>query len=114
MGKPVSITARLVPRFAWQTASIDIAVSDRNVLRTGGVRTIVGKHTETFASDGIEHCVEVKWSKGSLRSFPFSLCIDGLPVVESRVPIANWWLSLWPWALFWALLVGFNARRFAL
>ena len=104
------ITARLVPRYAWHSASIDVAVSDRIVLRTGGVLKLVGTHVEMFAIDGVEHGVEVTWGKASLRSFPFSLNIDGLPVVASRVPIANWWLALWPWALF----VGFVAWRFAL
>jgi hypothetical protein len=108
-GTPVSITARLVPRYAWQSASIDVAIRGRVVLRSGGVFKLVGKHAETFASDGIEHRVEVTWGKAALRSFPFSLSIDGMAVVESRVPIANWWLALWPWALF----VGYIAWRFS-
>jgi len=106
-GTPVSITARLVPRYVWQSTSIDVAVDGRVVLRTGGVFKFVGKHAETFESDGIEHIVEVSWGKAVLRSFPFSLSIDGMVVVESRVPVANWWLALWPWALF----VGFIAWR---
>ena len=105
----MSITARLVPRYAWQSASIDVAVSGRVVLRTGGVMKLVGKHTETFESDGTEHSAEVTWGKATLRSFPFSLSIDGVAVLESRVPIANWWLALWPWALF----IGFIAWRFS-
>jgi hypothetical protein len=107
-GLPVSIAAKLVPRYAWQSASIDVAVDGRFVLKTGGVLKLVGKHTETFASDGIEHSVEVTWGNAALRSFPFSLSIDGVPVLESRVPISNWWLVLWPWALF----VAFVAWRF--
>jgi hypothetical protein len=108
-GTPVSITAKLVPRYAWQSASLDVAVNGRFVLKTGGVFKLVGKHAETFASDGIEHSVEVTWGKAALRSFPFSLSIDGMSVLESRVPICNWWLALWPWAL----LVAFVAWRFS-
>lgn len=105
----MSITARLVPRYAWQSASIDVVVGDRIALRTGGVLKLVGKHAVTFASEGIEHRVEVTWGKAALRSIPFNLSIDGYPVVESRVPIANWWFALWPWALF----IGFIAWRFS-
>lgn len=105
----MSITAKLVPRYAWQSASIDVAVNRRFVLKTGGVFKLVGKHAETFAFDGIEHSVEVTWGKAALRSFPFSLSIDGLPVLESRVPISNWWLALWPWAL----IVAFVVWRFS-
>jgi hypothetical protein len=104
-GTPVSITAKLVPRCVWQSASIDVAVNGRVVLKTGGVFKLVGKHAETFTFDGIGHSVEVTWGKAALRSFPFSLSIDGMPVMESRVPISNWWLALWPWALFVAFFV---------
>ena len=105
----MSIAAKLVPRYVWQSASIDVAVNGRSVLKTGGVFKLVGKHTETFASNGIEHNVEVTWGKAALRSFPFRLSIDGMPVLESRVPISNWWLGLWPWILF----VAFVAWRFS-
>lgn len=55
----MTITARLVPRYVWQSASIDVVVGGRVVLRTGEVLKLVGKHAETFASDGIKHRVEV-------------------------------------------------------
>ena len=100
----MSITAKLVPRFVWQSASIDVAVNGRFVLKTGGVFKLVGKHTETFAFDGIEHNVEVTWGSAALRSFPFSLSIDGMLVLKSRVHISNWWLALWPWVLFVAFI----------
>jgi hypothetical protein len=42
-GSRVGIAARLVPRFAWQTASIELAIGDQVVLRTGGVFKVVGE-----------------------------------------------------------------------
>jgi hypothetical protein len=99
-GASVSITAQLVPRYAWNTASIDVAVDGHTILRTGGVLKSAGTHAEGFTRGGTAHAAELTWGIGALRSFPFSLRIDGAPVVESRVPIQNWWLALWPWAAF--------------
>jgi len=96
--KKVSVTARLIPRYAWTTASIDVFIEDQAIVKTGGVFKFIGKQVECFQSNGIEHSVEVSWGKGSLRSFPVSLKIDGTTIVESAVPIQNWWLVLWPWA----------------
>ena len=103
----VAVTARAIPRFAWTSASIDVAIGDETILKTGGVLKVVGKHVETFELRGATHTVEIAWGKATLRSFPFSLHIDGSPLLASRVPVENWWFSLWPWAL----LAGFLAWR---
>jgi hypothetical protein len=101
---PVRMTARLVPRFAWTTASIDVSVDGADVLRTKGVFKAVGRHGETFQMTGAEHKAVVSWGKASIRSFPVNLSIDGVAVMESRVRVENWMLGLWPWAL--ALVVA--------
>lgn len=97
--KTVLVTARLVPRYLWQSASIDVSLDGHTILKTGGVFKIVGTHIETVDLRGKQHTAEVTWGKGSLRSFPFSLKLDGAQIIESRVQIQNWWLSLWPIAL---------------
>jgi len=109
-GAIVEVSAALVPRYLWQSASIEVAVSDHTVLQTGGVLTFVGSRSESFLHEGVPHTAEVKWGKAALRSFPFVLNIDGTAVLESRVPVTNWWLSLWPIAL----LLAFLAWRFAI
>lgn len=98
-GAPVFVSARQVPRFAWQSASIDVTIANQVVLCTGGVLKTVGAHTEMFSLDGHAHEATVTWGKAALRSFPYRLSIDGATILESRVPVANWWLALWPWAL---------------
>lgn len=101
----VEVTARIIPRYAWTTASIDVAIGGDTVLDTGGVLKIVGTHMGTFEFHGVKHSIEITWGEATLRSFPFRLFIDGFPLLASRVPIANWWLALWPWAV----LAGFSA-----
>jgi len=54
----VAVTARVVPRYAWTSASIDVAVGDETILKTGGVLKVVGKHVETFGFHGTTHTVE--------------------------------------------------------
>jgi hypothetical protein len=74
-------------------------VGDQVVLRTGGVLTATGVHTQAFVLDGETHSATVSWGKGLIRSFPYHLKIDDETVLESQVFIENWWLALWPWCL---------------
>ncbi|WP_444824314.1 hypothetical protein [Acidovorax sp.] len=97
-GIVVSVTARLVPRYAWTTASIDVFLEDQPILKTGGVFKISASHSEGFKSQNSEHSAEVSWGKATLRSFSIILKIDDAQVIKSSVPIQNWWLALWPWA----------------
>jgi hypothetical protein len=101
----IAVTAHLVPRYAWTSATIDVEVGNDTVLGTGGVLKVSGKHVETFELLGTAHTVQITWDKAALRSLPFSLHIDGAIILGSRVPVANWWLGLWPWAIFLAFLV---------
>lgn len=101
----VEVTARMIPRYAWTTASIDVAIGGNTILETGGVLKVVGAHVGPFEFHGVKHSVEITWGEATLRSFPFRLFIDGFPLLASSVPIANWWLALWPWAV----LAGFSA-----
>ena len=47
-GLRVAVSARLVPRFAWQTASIDLVIGEQLVMRTGGVFKFVGQVVGSF------------------------------------------------------------------
>ena len=109
-GTTVAVTARAVPRYAWMTVSIDVAVGNETILKTGGVLKAVGDHAECFEFRGATHKAQVTWGKPTFRSFPFTLHIDGAPLLESRVPVENWWLTIWPWALLAAFIAW---RRFA-
>ena len=109
-GVPVTVTARVVPRYAWQTTSIDVAVNGRTVLQTGGVLKVVGVHTESVEVAGAQHRIELSWEKFADGAFPFSLRIDGAVVLESRVRPTNAWVALWPYVLL-AVLIGVTLAR---
>jgi hypothetical protein len=109
-GVAVLVTSRLVSRYFWMTASIDVWVDGNRVLRSGGVLRFTGNHSETFRfCDGTQQ-VKLTWGAGWLRSFPFKLQIDDVLVAESRVVIENWWLMFWPFFL----AMGFVFVRLAL
>lgn len=92
----VEVTSRIISRYGWTTASIDVAVDGDTVLRTGGVLKIRGSHTAMFDYDGKSHKAVLSWGRGSLRFFPFRLEVDDILVAESRVFIENWWSAWWP------------------
>jgi hypothetical protein len=92
----VRVQARLIPRFLWTTASIDVFLDDKCILRTGGQMKVTGAYSVEFVLKGTAHRAELAWGRGALRSFPYRLEIDGAPVSESRVAIQNWPLALWP------------------
>lgn len=104
-GLPLTVSARLVRRFAWQTASIDLTVGDQVVMRTGGVFKFVGKVVRPFEINGVCHEATLEWSRGTLRSFPYSLTLDGISVRSGRVGIDNWWIGLWPWLAMGAVVL---------
>src|ERR1700693_4926318 len=104
-GQPVLVTSTLIPRFLWQTASIDVFVNGECILRTGGKLKLTGSHTNQFIHSGMPYEAVLSWSFASLRSFPFQLSIDGERVLESRVYTSNWPLSLWPLAILLAFVI---------
>jgi hypothetical protein len=95
-GEAVAITCSIVSRYAWTTASIDVAIGDKVILRTGGVQKLTGLHTETFQLRGYQHTAQLAWGVSLGRRFPVILNIDGVKVVDCRVSISNWWLAWWP------------------
>jgi hypothetical protein len=93
-GSTVEVTARLVPRYLWSTASIDVFLDGRCILRTGGQMRAVGSSSAEFDHDGEAHTVEVSWGRAQPRGFtrhcfPYDLTIDGAKVAASEVPVEN-------------------------
>jgi len=90
----VEVEARLVPRFFWTTASINVFLGGQCILRTGGQLKLTGSHSTTFTHSGAEHTAELSWGLSGLVSFPYQLQIDGLVVSAARVRILNWPIGL--------------------
>jgi hypothetical protein len=111
-GTSVQVTSKIISRYAWTTATIGVSVNGNTVLSTGGVAKIAGDTAATFEHEGTPHKAVLSWRRGSLRSFPFRLEIDGALVADSRVPVSNWWVAWWPLAatfllaLLWKMLTS--------
>ena len=88
-GKAVSVRAHYVPRFVWTTASIDVYLHDRCVLRTGGQFKLTGSHFTAFTDGGTEHRMELTWGGSGGFCFPYQLRIDGVLVADALVAIEN-------------------------
>ena len=91
----VDVQARLVPRYLWNTASIDVFLDGQQILRTGGQLGLTGSYSATFTHGGSTHTAELRWGFSGLSfPFPYQLRIDGANVVVSRVRIRNWPIAL--------------------
>ena len=66
-------------------------------MRTGGVFKFVGQVAASFDAAGARHEARLEWGRGTLRSFPYQLAVDGIALRSGRVSIENWWIGLWPW-----------------
>jgi hypothetical protein len=94
-GSTVDVQARLVPRYLWNTASIDVFLDGQQILRTGGGFKFTGSHSTPFNHAGSTHMAEVSWGFCGLSfSIPYQLRVDGTPVAASRVQIRNWPVAL--------------------
>jgi len=110
-GFALRVSARLVRRYAWQTASIELAIDDKVVLETGGVPKFVGVMTQAFEVQGSRHVAKIQWGRGLLKSFPYQVSIDNVEVRRGRVEIGNWWVGLWPWIPFAAFVLWASIGR---
>lgn len=93
-GSKVEVEARLIPRFLWTTASIDVFLDGDCILRTGGQLKAIGSQVVSFAHAGSVHTAELSWGMGVLWSFPYQLRLDGSLVSQSRVRVRNWPLGV--------------------
>jgi hypothetical protein len=97
----VDVEARLIPRFLWTTASIDVFLDGQCILRTGGQWRLTGSHSSTFTHLGSNHKAELSWGRGFLHSFPYQFKIDDISVSAARVRVKNW-----PVGLLAAVVIG--------
>jgi hypothetical protein len=82
-GSAVDVQARLVPRYLWNTASVDVFLDGQRILRTGGQFKFTGSYSTTFTRAGSTHKAELSWGLCGLSfSFPYRLQIDGAPVAD--------------------------------
>jgi hypothetical protein len=88
-GRAVEVTARLISRYLWSTASIDVFLDGECILRTGGQMKTIGSSEDEFYHDGSVHAVKLTWGAPQQLSFPFQLWIDGAKVMVSDVAVAN-------------------------
>lgn len=105
-GSLLDVEARLVSRFLWLTASIDVHLDGVPILRTGGQFNISGSCHSDFVHDGLSHTCELEWGAGRLGRFPFALSLDGDQIVRSTVGMANWPMLLVPSLLISLFLLG--------
>jgi len=104
-GQSIEVTARLIPKFLWTTASIDLFVNSTCVLRTGGKMKVIGSSSARFEDSGTAHDVELRWGWPRPRWFPIKVLIDGDIVADSRAFVENWPLAQWPTVAVLAALV---------
>jgi hypothetical protein len=95
-GRTVEVTARLIPRYFWSTASINVFLDGECILRTGGQMKMIGSSEAEFHHDGALHAVKLSWGQAHRLSFPYQLWIDGAKVLVSDVPVANPLLFVMP------------------
>jgi hypothetical protein len=88
--KKVRVQAKLIPRYLWLAASIDVYLDDECILRSGGKLKIMGSYSAPFSCDGSAHRVDLGCGLARIRYFPYHLQIDGANVDDSRVYIQNW------------------------
>ena len=103
----VEVKARLVPRYLWTTASIDVFLDGRCIVQTGGQMKFTGSSSAEFEHDGESHLVELSWGRARGIEFPYVLTIDNAKVALSDVPVKHARPVLVIWViLFLALLIG--------
>jgi hypothetical protein len=98
-GRAIEVTAHLIPRYLWTTASIDVYIDSECVLRTGGKLAATGGVRSEFYDSGATHEIALNWGRPQLQSFPIEITIDGKLIVRSQANVDNWPLALWPAAL---------------
>lgn len=104
--KAFQVRAYLVPRYLWTSASIEVYLDGRCVLTASGQTKLAGTYASAFNDGGREHLAELKWGKAQQHQFPCELWVEGKKVMESRVPLENWWLGYTPAAIIFLIMIG--------
>ncbi len=93
----ITVTSTLLPKILWQTASIDVFLNEKCLLKTNGQLKITGSHTAQFTHNTVNHEVILIWGTGGLRTFPIEVSIDGKQIIKSEIYTSNWILGCLPW-----------------
>ena len=93
-GSTVEVRAQLIPRYGWTTASIDVYLDGRCILKTGGQMKAVGSSTAEFQHGGAAHTAELSWGHARMEhayglTFPYQLFFDGGKIAVSEVRVEN-------------------------
>lgn len=107
--KAFQVRARLVPRYLWTSASIDVYLNGRCILMTGGQMKLSGGYSSAFKDGGKEHLAELKWGLADQHQFPYELWIDGTKVMQSWVPVENWRLGYVPVGIIFIIMFAVSA-----
>ena len=102
----VTVDAKHLAKRAWLTASIDVLLDGKLLLKTGGQFRYQGSCVNAFASENGIHAVVLIWGKSFWGvTFPYVLRIDNEDVGKGRVKVENWFLG-WPLQLvLWAVIL---------
>lgn len=97
----LGLTAHVMARRLFMTASIDVLLHDRVVLATGGQPRATGTARARFEHLGDWHDIELDWDRVRGDGFPVAVRIDGELVGEAVVPLRDKWkIALIPVSLF--------------
>jgi hypothetical protein len=109
-GSAVEVRARVVPRYFWTTASIDVFLDGRCILRTGGQMKAVGSSKEEFLHRGDAHTAELSWEQARMANglcvtFPYRLYFDGAKIAVSDVRVDNPASAFMPFVIFASIVI---------
>ena len=110
--RPFQVRARLIPKYLWTTASIDVYLDGRCILATGGQMKLTGAHAGVFKDGGKDHLAELKWGKGRKLRFPYQLWIDGTKVLDSWVAVENRLLAYIPAGIAFVIMFAISYHFF--
>jgi hypothetical protein len=88
-GSTIEVKARLVPRYLFSTASIDVFLDGQCILRTGGQMKATGSSWSEFEHGGSTHVVELSWDRVAGVTFPYTLRINDAEIAWSDVSVEN-------------------------
>jgi hypothetical protein len=91
----LSVKARLIPKYVWTTASIDVVIDGRCVLETGGQLRTRGEKRREFTHNNATHVAILSWTPPRSGLFyPYELSLDDQIIDKSEVYIGNWPLGI--------------------
>lgn len=105
-GRAITVAARLVPKFLWFTAAIEVFVDGQRLLSSGGRLALSGTEAAFFNGiDGSPHDLQLSWNAltgysgysrysryGLVPQLHYTLVVDGSARARGEVGAQNWWM----------------------